>query len=429
MPISRAFAVVLFPFTLAAAVAYPRDALAVGESVDGFPSWPERVMLAWTNRARVDPQVEMSTCGNNCGEAACYKPEKPLYWDEKLNHAARFHAANMKEMGFFAHTSKCSLVPDLGSLYPGSCNGEATCSCVGGEAKCSPNCTDFSDRVALFGVGATGEIIASPSDPDQAFYLWLYESSQDTQCQFSLTNGHRWLLLTGGPSVGFGTEQGSVGDFGGQGGSHKIPSGSHYPKQGATVDAWASWSDASGPMSALINVDGSCSPMSQKRGTEANGAYQATVSGVGAGCHRYFFLFKDSGGQKVTYPETGSLGIGDASCADWDATRPAEGPGCDCAASCDGAVCGEDGCGGTCGMCEDGKTCQDGACVPDPNGSASGSGASGATGGGASGEDEEGCSCRAAGAEGALWSGRLFALLAATFIAAARRARRPRASS
>ncbi len=37
-----------------------------------------------------------------------------------------------------------------------------------------------------------------------------------------------------------------------------------------------------------------------------------------------------------------------------------------CIAQCNGAVCGDDGCGGTCGLCGTGATCVGGSCVCDP---------------------------------------------------------------
>jgi MYXO-CTERM domain-containing protein len=435
----RAAAAVAFPFAIAAASLSPREAHAYGESVSGFPSWAERVMHQWSNRARADPQLEMSKCGQNCGEAACYSPVGPLYWDEKLNRAARFHSANMASIGFFAHDSKCTLVKNIGSLYPDSCAGDASCACEGGQPQCSGSCTSFFDRVALFGASPAGEIIASPSDPDQAFYLWLYEPAASKDCGFTLQNGHRFLILTSGPSVGYGTVQASVGDFGGSGGSHKIPSGSHYPQQAGEVEAWASWLDGAGPSLAMINVDGACSPMSLGRGKAEDGSYKATVSNVGAGCHRYYFVFKDATGQKVTYPETGSLGIGGADCADWDPTRPAEGAGCDCAPSCSGVQCGDDGCGGMCGMCGAGETCQGGMCVPGDGPSGGAGGGGGPTGGGGAGGsggdnidpddtegDEGGCACRTAGGPDEPSALSIIALLGLAGAAATRRRGRAR---
>ena len=90
------------------------------------------------------------------------------------------------------------------------------------------------------------------------------------------------------------------------------------------MDLWANWFDSTGPSEAVANVGGSCTPMTLDRGSAENGAWHATASGVGSGCHRYVFEFRDAGGQILTFPTTGSFGIGpEGSCADWEATRPA----------------------------------------------------------------------------------------------------------
>jgi hypothetical protein len=69
--------------------------------------------------------------------------------------------------------------------------------------------------------------------------------------------------------------------------------------------------------------------MSLQRGTPANGAYRSTLSRVGSGCHRYYFVFADSTDAIVTYPETGSLGIGpEGSCSDFSTDRQPLGVGC-----------------------------------------------------------------------------------------------------
>jgi MYXO-CTERM domain-containing protein len=371
-----------------AAIASP--ALAVGESVNGFPNWNERVIHEWMNRARCDPAVEMTACGSACPDAAnqCYKPIAPLVYESKLNVAARFHSDHMKALGYFAHNSACTLAPNIGTTYPATCNGMASCSCQGGMVSGS---TTPSARAALFGASWNGEIIASSNDPNSAFYQWLYESFNQATCQYVQgppTNGHRWLILKGGPlvGVGVGASAPSVGDFSGPNPTiPKIPSGSHYPRQAASVDAWANWYDGAGPKSALVNVDGTCQPMTLSRGTATNGAYKATITGVGSGCHRYFFLFKDAQDNVVTFPTTGSLGIGPAgSCADWDATRPATGAGCACTPQCQGKMCGDDGCGGSCGNCMGGQVCQGNQCVspPMPDGGSGDGGGATADGGG-----------------------------------------------
>ncbi len=353
---------------IAMVVALCARAAADGEAVNGFPNWQERVMHEWTNRARCDPQVEMAACGSACGEGACYQPQPPLPWSAALNHSARFHSDEMAAQNYFAHDSACTLVSNIASLYPASCTGAASCACVGGTQTCSPTCTAWSDRVSLFGASPAGEIIASGTDPNGAFYQWLYEPFSSSACGYHQgppTNGHRYNILMSGPAVGYGLGSGaSVGDFGASGAPGKLVSGSHYPRAAASVDAWASWYASAGPKSALVNVDGECTPMTLGRGAVTNGAYHAALTGVGSGCHRYFFLFHDASDAIVTYPTTGSLGIGPAgTCADWDTTRPTTGASCACTAQCSGKQCGDDGCGGSCGNCRANETCQANACV------------------------------------------------------------------
>src|SRR6185369_16065667 len=171
-------------------------ARAVGEPVNGFPNWAERVVHEWANRARVDPQVEMNACGAPCLEHACYAAAMPpLTWNEALNRAARYHSDEMVRQGYFAHNSACTVVSNISTLYPATCNGAASCACVGGTKACSPTCTDFGARVERFGGSPSGEIIVSTSDPDQSFYIWLFEPGDTTSCQFTSANGHRWLIL------------------------------------------------------------------------------------------------------------------------------------------------------------------------------------------------------------------------------------------
>ena len=349
---------------MACAVTAPRAALAAGESINGFPNWAERVMLEWTNRARSDPGFEMTACGANCGEAACYGPKPPLSWSETLNHAARFHAAEMTRQGYFDHNSHCTLVGNVSVLFPDYCDGSASCACVGATVACNPVCTSWSARVALFGPSATGEIIATPSDPNASFYLWLHEPSSSPLCEWSTANGHRWLLLDNDGSVGFGATARSVGDFSNGSIPSGIVSGAHYPRQSASVEVWANWFAGAAPASAAVNVDGTCVPMTRKRGTDTNGAWSATLTNVASGCHRYYFAFTDSSNKVLTWPDTGSLGIGpDGACADWDSTRPAMGAGCGCAPDCVGKQCGSDGCGGVCGTCAAGTKCEGTQCI------------------------------------------------------------------
>jgi len=159
--------------------------------------------------------------------------------------------------------------------------------------------------------------------------------------------------------------------------------------------------------------------MALTRGAVTNGAYKANLSGVGSGCHRYFFLFKDSADSVVTFPTTGSLGIGPAgSCADWDSSRPATGSGCDCVPQCSAGSCGDDGCGGSCGSCGDGATCGPGGfCLYADDAGPGGSGGGGGDGGVDNPGTGDGGGCCDTGSRGggltALWCALAIALMLA----------------
>src|SRR5687768_1575219 len=70
----------------------------LGEPMDGFPSWEERVIHQWTNRARADPAADLASC-TQCAERACYAPVPPLVWSHSLARAARFHSDNLARAG------------------------------------------------------------------------------------------------------------------------------------------------------------------------------------------------------------------------------------------------------------------------------------------------------------------------------------------
>jgi len=311
-------------------------AYAEGEAVNGFPNWSERVLLEWINRARVDPQIDLANCpSGNCAEKACFTPQPPRVWNSHIAHSARFHSDEMVHSNYFDHWSECTLVSNVATSYlaqPQTCDGSATCACTTHAITgVSQTGTDPFTRMAMFGAASTsGEIIAwDGAGPDNSFYLWLYEPTSSTDCSFhsNLDNGHRWLILadestSAGPGVSGAL---STVDFDNEASTNaKIPSGSHYPQQAASVDAWVNWHDTAAPSAHTINVDGVCSNMTLSRGSAANGAWHAAISGVGSGCHRYFFTFKDSTGADVRYPTTGSLAIGNGGtqCLDWAATAP-----------------------------------------------------------------------------------------------------------
>jgi hypothetical protein len=354
-----------------------KSSAAVGEPQDGFPNWDERVIHLWTNRARCDPQADLADC-SQCVEKACYTPQPPLKWSYELARAARFHSANQTSCSKMSHDSSCTLVSDIGDIYaPGGCDGSASCACVGGGPPCgcdAPNpCTSTWARIGMFGASGSGENVAGGGlgNPTGRFYAWLHENyDHPDNCAFDYgppTNGHRWNILTNnGPALGTGCA-GSycTQDFGGPAApSSKLYVGVHHPQTGVVFDFRAHWYDPTGgaPQQAMVNVNGSCEVMTLERGVEPDNATYLLQGQSVSGCAHYYFMFKDSGGAWVTYPESGSFGI---NCPeDWDqSTRPDADASCDCTPDCDGKECGPDGCGGNCAPgCGADEACQGGVC-------------------------------------------------------------------
>ncbi len=283
-----------------------------------------------------------------------------MVWDHNLSRAARFHSANLADIGRgLSHDSLCTVVSDINTRYdPGPCGGAAACGCEGGMGSCSGACTSWSARIARFGTSPSGENIArAGTDPVRVFYLWLHEPDSSPMCGFRIANGHRFNILGGNSRIGVGYDSSYwTQDFAGGGSPDGIISGVHHPKTGSSIEFRANWYDSAAPSMATVNVGGSCVPMTIERGSGTNGTYLGT-SAV-SGCTRYYFQFEGPSGT-VTYPSTGSFGIGCPE--DWTSARPGA---CGCTPSCGGATCGDDGCGGTCGTCPAGQPCVGGACVP-----------------------------------------------------------------
>jgi hypothetical protein len=326
---------------------------AIGEPVDGFPSWAERLVFEWTNRARSDPAADLASCAA-CAERGCYGPVAPLAWDHNLARAARFHSDNLSLAGCaLQHDSTCSVLPDIDLLYtPGPCDGAPDCACVAGTLRCGSVATAWTTRISYFGSAPHAENMAAGlADPVSTFYLWLCEADADPTCGWRVSNGHRANILGDSGSIGVGRAVSSATftqDFGYGGAPTGVVSGVHYPQTGATLAFRATWYSTAGPTTAMVNIDGACTAIALERGSTTNGTYLATVSGLGGACMRYYFQFTDGAGNHF-YPTTGAFGINCTT--DWSAARP--GLCGACTADCTGRSCGSDGCGGSCGTCLD----------------------------------------------------------------------------
>jgi hypothetical protein len=367
---SKKLSVLAAAAMLALLLGFAGDLFPYGEAENGFPGWQERFLHMMTNRARCDPAADLADC-TGCADRDCFDPVPPMAYSYELNRAARLHCTLLDQctcgMGY---DSPCTLVSDIADLYlPGTCNGSPDCACDGGSCSACSG-TSWSDRDAAFGAGHVTGNLGMNVDPDPMvmFYLWLHAGTTSSECTSSIETGTRWNIL--GESygrMGAGYE-GSYyfQDIGGGAPDHVITAGAHYPDDTASDVAFrANWYDeAGGPDRAMVNIDGLCQAMDLERGTAVNGTYlyEGAVTGD---CPRYYFIFYDGAGAKLTYPDTGSFGIGGGTCANWEETRAEEGEGCDCVIDCEGRMCGPNGCGGSCGECDFGLECdEDGQCVP-----------------------------------------------------------------
>ncbi len=325
---TRRVALVMISFILALPVVAHAQR---GVPQSGFPTWQERMQLVYVNRARADPQADLSGCPS-CAEAACYpNAQIPVAYSYALNRAARFHAANLEYANRFQHDSPCALVSNLASVYApnGACRGEIACSCAGGTLT---GTTSTGARLSLFApVSAWGENIATGfSSPRQTFYQWLWEPEASATCGFRLSNGHRYNILE--PSrrqLGAGYFRISrdvwVLDLAnGSSPTGTLIAGGHEPQlAGGTIEFRVNYFDTGAPTAGVVNVDGTCTAMARERGSATNATYLATQTVTGTTCRNYRFEFVGPSGQTVYLPETGSYGIGGAGCADWSSVVPA----------------------------------------------------------------------------------------------------------
>lgn len=311
------------PIETIEAVTAPRS--LVGVPVDGYPNYVERQLLLAINRGRAAPNDVAA--GN---AAACSEQKNatvPLMLDLAGSKAARFHSLHStKNMGGLTHSSYCTLRQDIAAT---NCDGAAACACEPGSEcfSCTTlgGCgTSFSARTALFGFGANGEVgAAGYGDGFAAVRGWI------TECPPQ--DGHR-QILTGGDkdAIGLGHADGGscwssfqFGDTAFLGVQTAVlPSGVHVPETGGagtTFDFYVNYySAAGGAQDVSVVIDGECTPMSIELGEATNATYKLALE-VGAGCHQYYFVARDSTGATHSYPEAGAWGVGE--CSDYTAMR------------------------------------------------------------------------------------------------------------
>jgi hypothetical protein len=322
MDVSRRLAFVALSVLATGASAQQR-----GVPRDGYPDWAERMLQVHFNRSRAAPTTDPKACLQST-----VRP--PLLDAWELDRAARFQSTNLAKTGCFQHDSPCLLVPDISARWPpyGTCDGSAACACTNAPqclSDCpSSQCTQTFDRVALFGMGGTGEIIAKgQKSPRAAHRSWM------------MSAGHCAIILGSAGRIGTGWfENHWTGNFGSGSaptgpvaGGHEVGTafGQFLSNTGQPVEFRVNVHDPAGaPRSVTLNLAGSCNLLSLERGSETNGTWLATLSLSGPSCRRYVFTVEDAAGTVRRLPEAGSYGLGTdaAGCPDWEATQV---PACD----------------------------------------------------------------------------------------------------
>ncbi len=269
----------------------PASRSAGGIPVGGHPNWEERTLLVLTNMVRADPQGYLARYTNFNGILLPenYPPVSPLYWQQALNEAARYHAEDMAENNCFQHNS---------------CEG-----------------TLWSHRVRSFYPGATSlweNIAAGTPGPMETLNLLLCEGSPPCVADLSPDDGHRAnIMAAAAKELGTGYAWGPPGsyrhywvqDFGGNSPTVTPPlvAGSHLLVDGVLM-FYLNYDTPSGspPQSVILDLEGTRVPMDLELGAAPAGTFVAAAATPPA-CSSYHFEAIDANGERWRYPGSGAL--------------------------------------------------------------------------------------------------------------------------
>jgi hypothetical protein len=279
-----------------------------GDKINGYPIWQERVLLVLTNACRMAPQQYRDAYVGNSTilQPANYKAVPPVYWNQALNTAARFHCIQMADTCGMTHNS---------------CNG-----------------TDFSTRMQSFYKnknGMIGENIATGyADPVSTMQQWLLDKDTAGRVAVDLSmcppygrcDGHRWNIMNKAyKEIGIGYAYGAKPyryfwdqDFAGGKTEFNNPivSASHFFYETAKTTFMANYFDSLGkPSEASLFIDNQKTSLSLAMGADSAGSYVATIAKASS-CRYYYFTFTDVKAKQWRYPETGFLVTqGEGTCA------------------------------------------------------------------------------------------------------------------
>ncbi len=271
-----------------------------GDCTDSLPSASEREVHVMTNAVRMDPQGfrDLYIKGADILKAENYPATTPLWYNNDLSRAARFHSVDM--------AANCGMTHN-------SCDG-----------------TTFANRVNSFykGSKSIAENVATGRTTGLLTVIqWLRDD--DTQgvpaADKSSDDGHRKNIMNPqyqevGCGYGYSATRrynhfwtqdfggGKVLDY------YKIPAGCHFTPNSSTLSYAVNYYDATGaaPETATVIIDGKSYPMELHLGSMSKGTYIYSTTNDGQK-HSYYFVFIDGSGSPVRFPQTVNLLTGQQS--------------------------------------------------------------------------------------------------------------------
>ena len=301
----------------------PTVVMAYGEGED-IPMDARAIHLL-TNDARTDTTEALAECGTKCSEFAdnanCYdKALPPLYWDDAMYRAAQFHANMLTIISkadnklCLQHDSPCTLVSTAATDFPATCDGNPTCACQGKKAACGTVGTETFERLKMFSSTPRSENLASAGGGALgSFRLWLLEDGNGGGCEFTVSNGHRWNILSkDNKAVGVGyTDRIAAQDFSYSTTENAVlTAGAHYTERtSAGTSTWfkTHYYSTKAVEDVRLRLGNQCFALTQTRGTKTHGTWGTHDASANGQCVAYFFEARASDGTISRFPTTGSL--------------------------------------------------------------------------------------------------------------------------
>lgn len=268
-----------------------------GDCIDTVPSALEREVHVMTNAVRMDPTGfrDLYISGTNILLPENYPSVAPLWYNNDLSRAARFHSLDMANTCGMQHES------------------------------CDK--TSFGDRIRSYytkGFEIAENVATGNATGLKTVIQWLRDDNMQKIPAIDKTDGagHRENIMYhkyNEMGIGYGySASRSFNHFwtqdlgnGKPSQYYKIPAGCHFKPNSSTLSYAVNYYDQSGiaPRSAAVCIDSDSYPMALHLGTTNKGTYIYSTAND-KNVHCYYFQFVDGNGDTVRFPETMTLTTG-----------------------------------------------------------------------------------------------------------------------